>query len=297
VQVSPTEGFTWLERAVRATEQVPRVLHGKRARLLAVTAHMAWWRGDLARSVEFLDASIAVAREANDARAIALALQGYGSVAAVHGEFERAAALVAEALTQWRALADPVGTAETLYLLGYIASIQGDDDAAEAWFGETLNEARAIGSRLWIAAAMEALGTCARERGDPGRAARLFGESLALLGARGNPTIVANCLKSLGAVAGVAGDPEQAARLLGAAEALRERHEVAVYPAEVPRLERASAPARARLSETAFAAAWAAGRALPLAQAISEALAVANDHIDPDGGDCPDIGGLPNNVC
>ncbi len=277
VQVSPTEGYIWLERAVRATEQAPRELLGRRARLLAVTAQLAWWRGDLARTVELLDESIAVAREANDARAIALALQGYGFVAAVRGELERAAALTAEALTQWRALADPVGTAETLYLLGYIAALQDDHDSAEAWFSDALNEARAIGSRLWVAGALEALGTCARERGDQCRAARLFGESLTLLGERGNPLLVANCLKSLGAVAGVAGDPQQAARLLGAAEALREHRGVAVFPAELPRLERASAPARARLSETAFAAAWAAGRALPVEQAIAEALQVADD--------------------
>jgi DNA-binding NarL/FixJ family response regulator len=50
-----------------------------------------------------------------------------------------------------------------------------------------------------------------------------------------------------------------------------------VYPAELPRLERAIAPARARLSETSFAAAWAAGRTLPLEQAIAEALKVADD--------------------
>jgi predicted ATPase/DNA-binding CsgD family transcriptional regulator/DNA-binding XRE family transcriptional regulator len=277
VQVSPTEGYSWLERAVGTTAQVPRRLLGKRARLLAATAQLAWWRGDLARTVELLDESIAIAQAASDARAIALALQGYGSVAAVRGELERAAALTAEALTQWRALADPVGTGETLYLLGYIAALQDDQDAAEARFSEVLDQARAIGSCFWVAGALEALGTCARERGDHARAARLFGESLALLGERGDPGIVANCLKSLGAVAGVAGDPEQAARLLGAAEALLERHGVAVYPTELPRLERASAPARARLSETSFAAAWAAGRTLPVEQAIAEALQVADD--------------------
>ena len=105
----------------------------------------------------------------------------------------------------------------------------------------------------------------------------MLDESFAHLGKRCNPTFVANCLKSLGAVAGVAGDPQQAARLLGAAEALRERHGVAVFPAELPRLERASAPARARLSQTAFTAAWAAGRALPVERAITEALQVADD--------------------
>lgn len=72
------------------------------------------------------------------------------------------------------------------------------------------------------------------------------------------------------------GQAEQAARFFGAAEALRERHGLALVPVERPRLERAMAPARARLTRAAFAAAFAAGRALPLEEAIAEALAVAD---------------------
>jgi len=48
-------------------------------------------------------------------------------------------------------------------------------------------------------------------------------------------------------------------------------------PAERPRLERAIAPARAQLPEPSFAAAWTAGRALAVDQAIAEALTVADD--------------------
>ena len=61
------------------------------------------------------------------------------------------------------------------------------------------------------------------------------------------------------------GQAERAARLCGAAEALRE-----AIGAPVPRYrgqyERAIALARATLGEQAFAAAWAAGRALSLAR-------------------------------
>jgi DNA-binding NarL/FixJ family response regulator len=45
--------------------------------------------------------------------------------------------------------------------------------------------------------------------------------------------------------------------------------------AEQIRLERAYAPARARLSADAFAAAWVEGQALPLDQAVAEAIEVA----------------------
>jgi hypothetical protein len=80
---------------------------------------------------------------------------------------------------------------------------------------------------------------------------------------------------SLAGLAGVAGMQEQpvrAARLFGAAEALGEagsRPGIG-HPIEV---ERNVALARAQLDEATFSAAWAAGRAMPLEQAIAEALA------------------------
>ena len=65
--------------------------------------------------------------------------------------------------------------------------------------------------------------------------------------------------------------------MFGAAEALRDFHWINLPPAERPRLERAIAPARAQLPEPSFAAAWTAGRALAVNQAIAEALTVADN--------------------
>ena len=148
---------------------------------------------------------------------------------------------------------------------------------AERWFTAALEWARTIGADLVAAIALEALGTCAREQGDQRRAAQLFAESLVLVRDSRDPAILVNDLKSLGAVAAATGQAEQAARLFGAAEALRDFHGITLPPAERPRLERAIAPARAQLPEPSFAAAWAAGRALTVDQAIAEALAVADD--------------------
>ena len=60
-------------------------------------------------------------------------------------------------------------------------------------------------------------------------------------------------------------------RLFAAAEALREAIG-AGEPRGDARAGQALAPARASLGEEAFAAAWATGRALPLADAVAEAL-------------------------
>ena len=127
-----------------------------------------------------------------------------------------------------------------------------------------------------MALALEAPGTCAWERSEHRRAAQLFAESLTIVRDGRDPVAVLLAVKSLAAVAAVMGDPVKATQLFGAAEALRERHGIDVPLAERPRLERAIAAARGRLAEAAFSAAWAAGRTLPIAVAITEALAVAH---------------------
>jgi hypothetical protein len=74
------------------------------------------------------------------------------------------------------------------------------------------------------------------------------------------------------AAAGKGAQAERAARLLGAAAALSE----AIGAPQVLRgqeeTERTVAPARAALGEEAWAAAFAAGQALSLEEAIAEAL-------------------------
>src|SRR6185503_1057989 len=87
---------------------------------------------------------------------------------------------------------------------------------------------------------------------------------------------IANCFKSLGAVAAIAGKPAQAARLFGAAETIWVQIGVPPSAVEQPWLNQAYAPARAQLSAEAFESAWAAGRAMPVEQAIDEALEVAH---------------------
>jgi hypothetical protein len=65
----------------------------------------------------------------------------------------------------------------------------------------------------------------------------------------------------------------KAGRLWGAATAVRAGIGAPLAPGERALQERSLAPVRAACGEEAFAAAWAAGAALSLEQALAEALA------------------------
>jgi hypothetical protein len=68
------------------------------------------------------------------------------------------------------------------------------------------------------------------------------------------------------------GQAARAARLLAAAASLRERLGTPLPPIERPEFERSVAAARTALGEPAFAAAWSAGQAMPVEQAVCVAL-------------------------
>ncbi len=78
-------------------------------------------------------------------------------------------------------------------------------------------------------------------------------------------------------VAVTAGCPERAARLAGAIDALRQRAGATLEPSLAERVDPAVAVARAALGEEAFAAEWAAGRAMALEQILTEATALARE--------------------
>ncbi len=123
------------------------------------------------------------------------------------------------------------------------------------------------------AKALACAGILAYYQGDFGGARSLLEESLAIKQDLGDKLGIAECLAVLAEVASSRGQMEQAARLFGAAEALRE-----ILGAPRPRSQRAGVErhvtgVRAALGQEAFAAAWAAGRAMTLSEAVADALA------------------------
>jgi non-specific serine/threonine protein kinase len=194
---------------------------------------VARWEGDAPRARVLCEEGLALARAAEARQEQALATLGLGQALALAGHLTGgAAALLAES--------------EVLY------AAQG----------------RAPG----VAAARRARGRVAWRTGEAEQAVALLRASLATCRSLGERPGIAECLEGLAAVAAGTGALERAARMLGAAEALREAMGAPLPPAERPDHEATVRAARAGLRGTAFAAAWAAGRALGMERAMAEAL-------------------------
>ncbi len=186
----------------------------------------------------------------------------------------RATALFTDSLALKRTLGDKRGIAFTLLNLGEVALDLGDYMRASAVLDESLALLREQDERWAIPSVLNNLGDVARYQGDLGQAITLYKQSLTLYRAMGNRQDAGECLEGLAAVAGAQGQPHYAARLLGAAAALRAAMHTPLPVVDRAAHDRIMAAARTALGDDAFAAAWAAGQALPLEQAIDEALQV-----------------------
>jgi hypothetical protein len=87
-----------------------------------------------------------------------------------------------------------------------------------------------------------------------------------------DPWETASLLGQLAALIAERGQGDQVARLLGAAHGLYQSSGTAPQPYFQDALAAAESWARTQLGREAYAAAWEAGRSLPLADAIEEAL-------------------------
>ena len=138
---------------------------------------------------------------------------------------------------------------------------------------------RKLGHRADVPRLLIHQGYLALHRGQREAATGLFHESLGRFREIGLARGVAEAIAGLAAVAaagGLAAQAVRAARFWGAAEVIYARAGMLPWPADVRERERYLPPARACLTEAAFAAAWAAGRALSLDEAAVEALAFAD---------------------
>jgi non-specific serine/threonine protein kinase len=199
-----------------------------------------------------------------------------GNAIYLTGDFAGAMVRVDAAVAGFRELGEAAGLSIALNILGDIAFAAGELTRSAA----CLEEAHALQRELdygWgIMGSLWGLANLAFGRGDVAQAMSLYRESLAQAHAHGNARNVAYALPGLAGVAAAWGQPERAARLLGATEAQIEVLGITVFPSDRMVFGRVLAATRAGLPDDALAAAWAAGRALSLDEAVAEAMAVAD---------------------
>jgi non-specific serine/threonine protein kinase len=204
-----------------------------------------------------------------------MALHQLGQVAHRRGDLATAAAHYEDAVARFRLLGETIFVGVTLRDLGVVAGAQDEHDRATAYHEEALAVWRRLDHPWGVPAALRDLADEALCRGEAAAALPLYRESLGRWRLLGEKLHVAGSLLGPATVALEGGQAEHAARLLGASAALHE--EIGAFPpAELPG-DLGNGPERARavLGEAAFEAAWVAGRAFSVEEAIADALAVA----------------------
>jgi predicted ATPase/DNA-binding CsgD family transcriptional regulator/transcriptional regulator with XRE-family HTH domain len=265
-----SEGRRWLETVLALPPL--SMTASLRARLLVGVGRLAQWQGDLDAAESYLDESLAASRAAEHRQGIAEALAWLGVVQRRRRASAIAVELLEESLRLYQEVGEAAGVAFVLLSLGVTVGNQGDARRAHALLEQSLMCYRQLGDVRYVAITLTMLGSAARMLGEPERAAVLLREGLAGHRQVGDRAFMAESLRQLVRLAPER-QPARAARLLGAAEALRDALGAALAPTNRTTDERTAATIRAQLSDAEFAAAWAAGRALTLEQAVDEAIA------------------------
>lgn len=243
-----------------------------RAKALRGAGRLAYYQCDFAAARAFFEQSVALDRELDNRPRLADTLGRLGFVFGVQQEYAAAEPFYQESLALYQALGDQSGVARILSELGYIAFRQGDLARARPLLEQSLALFQEPDDRYLASRAQLILGHVARLEGNDAQARFLYTQAITTLKELGNLWGIFYLLEALSHLALAEGEMERAVRLWGAVERLGESIGTVLAPAEQAEHEQGAATARAALGESAFAAAWVAGRAMTLDEAITCAL-------------------------
>lgn len=269
-----SEGRAWLDRALRQGGAASPAARGWGLYGLTV---LAVFQGDVETASTAGLECYTLARMADDPLLATRGPQAFYMAEEAGGRADAAIPIAAEAVTAARALGDPVHLGWALLILGNARWRTGDLSEAVAALEEGLALFRTFGSDWGQAEILTNLARIAWTEGNLGRAARRHGEALAARRAFGELVSVYDDLIGLAVIAQALGRNEAAARLLGAEDRVRAFSGYAGF-AETPVWRQQTQQALLeRLGAQRFEAAWESGRTLSTAEAIDEALVLADD--------------------
>ena len=263
------EGRRWLEEALARR---PAAEAGVRAAALTHAGNLAYWLGELGRAEAEYDEALALWRVAGDPVRVARGLLNVGNVALEREDYVRARVLYEEALAIDAATGDRQTRVRLLNNLGALADMQGDPARALTLYEECAGVWRELGDTYGLAQQLCNIGDAASALGDLERARDCYCQSLNMRRDLDDRDGVRWTLHSLGFLALRMGAHERAARVLGAAAPLDEGLGAMLGSQRQALYEGNIAVLRETLGAAAFAAAWAAGRAMAYEQAVEYAL-------------------------
>ncbi len=264
------EVLRWLESGLQARDMPNAV----REQALGLGAYMAFDIADGPASIAYAEEALSLAQNLGDPIALGQAYFRVGFAWGDFGDRTRAADAYSMALALMREAALPLWTATVLGEMGDNLLLSGEVADAVPLLDDAIAIHRACGYSWSFAETLAYRAHAALLRGEFGLAGRLFAEGLAAAEQASDGRIVMGMVGSVAGLAMATGQPERGARLLGAVAAAEagcgiRRSALAAHTEDI------SAELRARLGDQAFGAAWEAGHALTLAEAVDAAMAIA----------------------
>jgi predicted ATPase/DNA-binding XRE family transcriptional regulator len=208
----------WVEAALAAA---PRVSETARAQLLAQAARLAWQQGEHSLALDRAEQALALGRQTENARAVALALLTLGSVRWYQGESGAAEQLLAESLALAEARGELWLQTDAGLMLALVAYHRGQHERREAFLARSLAAARAGGDSLGIAEALLWAGNLSVEQGALEQAEPAYAEARQRFVALRDREGEARVLHKLGDLAHDRGDLATAERYFTACLAIR----------------------------------------------------------------------------
>jgi predicted ATPase len=240
---------------------------------LDAAGYAAVLQHDYARAQTRFERELALYSELGDQRGVATALRGCGFTAMLRDDLDHAQVCDEQALILSRAAQDHRGVAWVLFDLGYLAFVRGDLPAAQTLLEEALPQLLELGITFGAFRALLAQGHVLRALNQPEQARRCYRDALHLQRPLHYSQYVADGLEGLAGIAAHASRPEHAARLFGAAHAHRIATAMPRWRHQETGYSRDLALARCQLNAEIWGAAWSAGCAMTLEQAVAYALA------------------------
>jgi non-specific serine/threonine protein kinase len=275
-----TEGVRWLEealhRAPAADLEAAAASTTGRIQALLAAGALLTQLGDFERARAVLEEALALAKRRQNPAARAQALSGLGVRAGLAGDWASGVPLLREALTLWQDLGDPHRIGETHFLLAQAAFAQGADVDAAALEADAVERLEAAGDARFAATVRFNLAAMLWHLGDLPRAVQQIQAALQISRTFDDRRLLSIGVGAALAVIGERADSDQSAQLLGAADALSQATGATPLWERVP-VYQAVAKLRERLKGDGWGAAYRTGRSLPSSAVATLALALLEE--------------------
>lgn len=192
----------------------PQEPTASRARALNGAATLAHNEGDNPTAHALLQEALSIRRALADEKGTAEILNNLSWVASELTSLEESEVLALEALQRNRALGETRAVAISLNNLGWVATYRGDGPAAARFFEEALETRRRLGDRRGVAFAAANLAWARINAGSYGEAEPLLDEALEALGGLNDKLLTGLVLEHRGRILFECGEEERAAALL-----------------------------------------------------------------------------------